>query len=238
LSDQDTHDKAVRMAAEDPVAAARRRAEAGIQPRIVGLGGPDNRKVGPHTLARRRPRLPCESLIRALIIRNLELDATRVSCPLERFGVRTYFSDDLSESGLTFRMRCGRGPRWHRRAGYVGPSLPVILVLVGWSVTSPLPLGGNDSAVAQRSSPTTYSTPCCAPAGSNRRATPHRGSASTTRAVDLSVPDKRDPPPWFRRTAVRSVARRAGRRVRPRWTYEENACVSEGGCWPPRSVRH
>src|SRR5689334_12796723 len=47
-------------------------------------------------------------------------------------------------------------------------------------------------------------------------ATPYRGSASATRAVGLSVPDKRDPPSWLRRTAVRSVARGAGRRVRPR----------------------
>jgi hypothetical protein len=27
----------------------------------------------------------------------------RLSCPLEHFGVRTHFSDDLAESGLTFR---------------------------------------------------------------------------------------------------------------------------------------
>jgi hypothetical protein len=68
-------------------------------------------------------------------------------------------------------------------------------------------------------------------------ARPYRGSASTTRAVCLPIPDKRDPPPWFRRTAGRSVARGAGRRVRRRWTYEESVCVGEGGCWPRRSVR-
>ena len=41
-----------------------------------GLIGPEIRKVGPETGGSDRPDPPCESLVRAMTIRNLQPDAT------------------------------------------------------------------------------------------------------------------------------------------------------------------